>query len=138
MSVLRSSLVAGGVSALVLLVGGSGLFAVTSSTASTSLVRMGFAAGLLALFAAAAAVVVVPASMRTPVRRWSWSLAVPVLVAVATAVLVGIRAGIVPGLLAGAPWLLGALVGALSSSLLPDLSWSTWRARRQDQADRRA
>lgn len=133
---LQSSLAAGGASVLVLLVGGAGLFAVTSSTTSTSLVRMGLAAGLLALFAATVAVVVVPSGTRTPVRRWCWSLAVPLVVAVATVVLVGNRAGLVPGLVAAAPWLLGALAGGMVGPVLPDLSWSGWRERRQERAGR--
>jgi hypothetical protein len=123
---------------LVLLVGGAGLFAVTSSTTSTSLVRMGLAAGLLALFAAAVAVMVVPSGTRTPLRRWCWSLMVPLLVAVGTVVLVAPRAGLVPGLVAAAPWLLGALVGAALGPVLPDLSWSDWRNRRQERAERRS
>ena len=133
---VRASLVPWGTAALTLLLGGAGLFAVTSSGTTTSLTRMGLAAAVLALLTAVVAVAVVPAAGRSAGRRWSAALGVPVLVGAATAALVWRTAGGADGLLAAVPWLCGAVLGGALGPFLPDLSPAGLRERRRARHER--
>ena len=108
-------------SVLVLVVGGAGLFALTSSSTSTSVVRMGLAAGVLALLSSLAAVVLVPRETCAPLARACCGLLVPGLVGAGSALFVGAHDGAVPALLAGLPWLVGGLAGAGLSPFLGEL-----------------
>lgn len=108
-------------SLVVLVVGGAGLFAMSSSSTTTSLVRMGMAAGVLALLATLVALVLVPRDRVGTVPRGALAALVPLLVGVGTALFVGLRGPLTAGLLAGLPWWAGALLGAALSPVLAEV-----------------
>jgi len=130
--VIRIALRAWGFSLAALLAACAGLASVSSSAASTSMVRLNVAAAVLSGFAAVAALLVTPRAERTRLRSLFWGGTVPLLVGAGTAALAGSAGGLVPGLLALLPWLTGVLVAGLVGPVLPSfrLPW------RRNQVDR--
>ena len=123
---------AGAGSLVVLLVGGAGLFAMSSSSTSVSLVRMGLAAGVLALLSSLAGIVLVSRDRWSPVGRGACGALVPVLVGLGTGLFVGLPDGLAAAVSAGLPWLLGGLLGAVLNPFVSDLVWirpRVWRER---------
>lgn len=120
---MRVGLLAAAGSVVAVLVGGAGLFAISSSTTSVSLVRMALAAGVLALLSSLAGVLLVPRAEWSPLGRGSCGALVPVLVGLGTALFVGLAEGVAAAALAGLPWLLGGLLGAGLNPFVSDLTW---------------
>ena len=116
----RTTLRAWGTSLLALVVAGAGLFALASSSTTTSLLRMAVAAGVLSLFVSAAGVLVTPADARTRLRCLAWG-GLPLVVGAATAVLVASDAGAGGALAALVPWLVGPVAAAFLGFRLPSL-----------------
>jgi hypothetical protein len=122
----RTTLRAWGTSLLALVVAGAGLFALASSSTTTSLLRMAVAAGVLSVFVSAAGVLVTPAEGRTRLRCLAWA-GLPLVVGAATAFLVAGDAGPVGALEALLPWLVGPVAAAFLGSRLPALRLPTRR-----------
>ena len=100
---------------------GAGVTSLAAGSAVTSLPRMSVAAGALAAYTATAALLVTPRRERTWRRCLWWGGLVPVVIAVVTVVLVAGRVGLAPAILAGLPWLIGALPVCLAGPWLPAL-----------------
>lgn len=117
-------------SLVAILVGGAGLFAMSSSSASVSLVRMALAAGVLALLSSLAGVVLVPRDQWSPVGRGTCGALVPVLVGLGTGLFVGLPDGLAAAVAAGLPWVVGGLLGAVLNPFVSDLARIEPRGRR--------
>jgi hypothetical protein len=127
---VRVGLRACGSSLVVLLVGGAGLFAMSASSTSVSLVRMGLAAGVLALLSSLAGLLLVPRDRWSAVGRGAWGALVPVLVGLGTGLFVGLAGGLAEAVVAALPWLVGGLLGAVLNPFVSDLAWVGLRVRR--------
>lgn len=110
-----------------LLLAGAGVTSLAAGSAVTSFTRMAIAAGVLAAYTAAVALIVTPRTHRTMLRCLVWGGAVPAAVAVVTVALVADQTSIGQGAAAGSVWLLGALPVCLAGRWLPD---PPWRRRR--------
>jgi hypothetical protein len=128
---VRFGLRAGAGSLVAVLVGGAGLFAMTSSSTSVSLVRMALAAGVLALLSSLAGVVMIPRAEWSPIVRGACGALVPVLVGLGTGLFVGVADGPAAAVPAGLPWLVGGLLGAVLNPFVSDLAWVQPRVRRR-------
>lgn len=117
------------VSLLALVVAGAGLFALASSSTTTSLLRMGVAAAVLGVFVSVAGVLVTPTEARTWLRCLVWG-ALPLVVGAGTALLVADQAGASAALVALLPWLAGPVVGTFLGPRLPALRLPARRASR--------
>jgi hypothetical protein len=126
---MRTAWRAWGFSAIALLVACAGLAALTASSSSTSLVRLGVAACVLSVFAAAVALIMTRRSERTRFRCLVWGGAIPLAVGIATAVLAGSAGGFGYGLFALLPWLVGVLASVPLGRWLPALWLPTLRRR---------
>jgi hypothetical protein len=93
---------------------------------------MSVAAGALAAYTAAAALLVTPKRERTWRRCLWWGGLVPVVIAIVTTVLVASRVGLPAAVLAGLPWLIGALPVCLAGPWLPALPPLRFRRRETD------
>ena len=133
---MRVWLRAGAGALVAVLVGGAGLFAMSSSSASVSLVRMALAAGVLALLSSLAGMVLVPREEWSPVDRGVCAAVVPVLVGLGTGLFVGLADGLAAAVLAGLPWLLGGAVGAVLNPFVSDLTWLEPHLRRRRRSTR--
>ncbi|HVK35603.1 MAG TPA: hypothetical protein VM428_08075 [Microlunatus sp.] len=111
---------------------GAGVTSLAAGSAVTSLTRMAVAAGALGAYTAVVALLVTPRTERTWRRCLWWGGLVPVVIAVVTMVLVAGRVGPGPAVLAGLPWLLGALPVCLLGPWLPALP--PLRLRRREHA----
>lgn len=111
------------VAVLALLAAGAGVSALSGGAASSSLLRLGFAAAVLSVYAAVAALVTTRRESRTPLRCAVWGGAVPLAVGVVTLLLVAARAGAVAGAVNASPWLLGVLAAVLLGPWLPAFRW---------------
>ena len=111
---------------------GAGVTSLAAGSAVTSLTRMAVAAGALGAYTAVVALLVTPRTERTWLRCLWWGGLVPVVIAVVTMVLVAGRVGPGPAVLAGLPWLLGALPVCLLGPWLPALP--PLRLRRREHA----
>jgi hypothetical protein len=100
---------------------GAGVTSLAAGSAVTSLPRMSVAAGALAAYTAVVALLVTPRQERTWRRCLWWGGLVPVVIAIVTVVLVAGRVGVAPAVLAGLPWLIGALPVCLVGRWLPAL-----------------
>lgn len=109
------------VALVALTLAGLGITSLAAGSTVTSVTRMAVAAGLLAGYTAAVALVVTPRAERTLGRCLWWGGLVPVVLALATVALVGVRSGAAAGLGSGLPWLLGALPVCLAGRWLPSL-----------------
>ena len=122
MALVRSTAVRAWSVALVAVgLAGAGVTSLAAGSAVTSLARMSVAAGALAAYTAAAALFVTPRRERTWRRCLWWGGLVPAVIAIVTVVLVASRVGLAPAVLAGLPWLLGALPVCLAGPWLPAL-----------------
>ena len=110
---MGTALRAWGFSVVALLVACAGLATLTSSSSSTSLVRLAVAASVLSVYAAAAALLMTRRSERTRFRCLVWGGTVPIAVGIATALLAGSAGGFGSGLFALLPWLAGVLAAVL-------------------------
>jgi hypothetical protein len=126
---MGTALRAWGFSVVALLAACSGLATLTSSSSSTSLVRLAVAASVLSVYAATAALLMTKRSERTRLRCLVWGGAVPLAVGIATALLAGSAGGFGSGLLAVLPWLAGVLAAVLLGPWLPTLRLPTLRRR---------
>ena len=127
---MGTALRAWGFSVVALLVACAGLATLTSSSASTSLVRLAVAASVLSVYAAMAALLMTKRSERTRLRCLVWGGTVPLAVGIATALLAGSAGGFGSGLLAVLPWLAGVLAAVLLGPWLPTLRLPALRRRR--------
>ena len=118
---MGTALRAWGFSVVALLVACAGLATLTSSSSSTSLVRLAVAASVLSVYAATAALLMTKRSERTRLRCLVWGGTVPLAVGSATALLAGSAGGFGSGLLAVLPWLAGVLAAVLLGPWLPML-----------------
>ena len=100
---------------------GAGVTSLAAGSAVTSLPRMSVAAGALAAYTAVVALLVTPRRERTWRRCLWWGGLVPLVIAIVTVVLVASRVGLAPAILAGLPWLVGALPVCLAGRWLPAL-----------------
>ena len=123
---------------VVVLVGGAGLFAMSASSTSVSLVRMGLAAGVLALLSSLAGIVLVPRERWSVVARGACGGLVPVLVGLGTGLFVGVPAGLGAAVPAALPWLVGGLLGAVLNPFVSDLAWVGPRVRRERRRSSRS
>ena len=126
---IRTALRAWGFSAAALLAACAGLATITASTSSTSLVRLGLAASVLSVFAAAVALLMTNRSERTRLRSLVWGGAVPLAVGIGTALVAGSAGGFGYGILALLPWLVGLPAAVLLGRWLPTLPLPTLRRR---------
>ena len=108
---------------------GAGVTSLAAGSAVTSLTRMAVAAGALGAYTAVAALLVTPRRERTWRRCLWWGGLVPLVIAVVTGVLVAGRVGPAAAVLAGLPWLVGALPGCLAGPWLPALPPLSLRGR---------
>lgn len=118
---MGTALRAWGFSVVALLVACAGLATLTSSSSSTSLVRLAVAASVLSVYAATAALLMTKRSERTRLRCLVWGGTVPLAVGSATSLLAGSAGGFGSGLLAVLPWLAGVLAAVLLGPWLPTL-----------------
>ena len=126
---MGTALRAWGFSVVALLVACAGLATLTSSSSSTSLVRLAVAASVLSVYAATAALLMTKRSERTRLRCLVWGGTVPLAVGIATALLAGSAGGFGSGLLAVLPWLAGVLAAVLLGPWLPTLRLPALRRR---------
>lgn len=119
--VIRTLIRAWSASLVTLLVAAAGLFAVSATSTTTSTARMAVAAVVLSALSSLAGLLVTDVAARTPGRRVLWGGTVPIAWALGTAVLVGTTEDVVPALLAGLPWLVGAAPMCLLGARLPAL-----------------
>jgi hypothetical protein len=126
---MGTTLRAWGFSVVALLVACGGLATLTSSSSSTSLVRLAVAASVLSVYAATAALLMTKRSERTRLRCLVWGGTVPLAVGIATALLAGSAGGFGSGLLAVLPWLAGVLAAVLLGPWLPTLRLPALRRR---------
>lgn len=108
---------------------GAGVTSLAAGSAVTSLTRMAVAAGALGAYTAVAALLVTPRLERTWRRCLWWGGLVPLVIAVVTGVLVAGRVGPAAAVLAGLPWLVGALPVCLAGPWLPALPPLSLRGR---------
>ena len=108
---------------------GAGVTSLAAGSAVTSLTRMAVAAGALGAYTAVAALLVTPRRERTWRRCLWWGGLVPLVIAVVTGVLVAGRVGPAASVLAGLPWLVGALPVCLAGPWLPALPPLNLRGR---------
>jgi MFS family permease len=130
---IRIALRAWGFSLVALLAACAGLAVISSSAASTSMVRLGVAAAVLSGLSAAAGLLVTDREQRTRLRSLLWGGLVPLLVGIGTAVLAGSAGGPVLGLLALLPWLSGVVVAAVLGPVLPWVRLPRLRRREVDR-----
>ncbi|HEV2930111.1 MAG TPA: hypothetical protein VGW74_15565 [Propionibacteriaceae bacterium] len=129
--VMGTALRAWGFSVVALLVACAGLATLTSSSSSTSLVRLAVAASVLSVYAATAALLMTKRSERTRLRCLVWGGTVPLAVGSATSLLAGSAGGFGSGLLAVLPWLAGVLAAVLLGPWVPTLRLPTLRRRHE-------
>ena len=108
---------------------GAGVTSLAAGSAVTSLTRMAVAAGALGAYTAVAALLVTPRRERTWRRCLWWGGLVPLVIAVVPGVLVAGRVGPAAAVLAGLPWLVGALPVCLAGRWLPALPPLSLRGR---------
>ncbi len=111
---------------------GAGVTSLAAGSAVTSLGRMSVAAGALAAYTAAAALLVTPKRERTWQRCLWWGGLVPAVIAIVTTVLVASPVGLPAAVLSGLPWLVGALPVCLAGPWLPALPSLRLRRRETD------
>jgi hypothetical protein len=128
---VRACLRAAAGSLVALLIGGAGLFAISSSSTSVSLVRMALAAVVLALLSSLAGILLLRRDEWSPVGRGACGALVPVLVGLGTGLFVGPADGPAAAVLAGTPWLVGGLLGAVLNPFVADLAWVGPRRKRE-------
>jgi hypothetical protein len=126
--VIWTTVRAWGLAALALLAASAGMSVLTTSSSSTSVVRMDVAAAVLSIYAAAIGLLLTDRAARTRLRCLLWGGTVPVLVGVGTAALVAATAGAMAGLLAMLPWLTGALAAWGLGPYLPELRLPRFRS----------
>ncbi|GAB3761736.1 hypothetical protein GCM10028864_51770 [Microlunatus parietis] len=117
-----------------MIIAGAGMSATLSGSATTDPVRLSFAAVLLGCYAALVGVVFTERTARTRLRCLLWGGGIPIMVGWLTAVVVAVDAGVPAGLLAGAPWLVGPVLVALTGRRLP--AFQPYRWIRDRLADR--
>jgi hypothetical protein len=108
-------------SLVALVAAGAGMAVLTTNGPTTSLTRMGFAAAVLSIYAAAIGLLTTRRSERTRLRCLVWGGGVPTLVGVGTGILVATVAGLTAGLLAALPWLVGTVFAWAAGPYLPGL-----------------
>ena len=108
---------------------GAGVTSLAAGSAVTSLTRMAVAAGARGAYTAVAALLVTPRRERTWRRCLWWGGLVPLVIAVVTGVLVAGRVGPAAAVLAGLPWLVGALPVCLAGPWLQALPPLSLRGR---------
>ena len=108
---------------------GAGVTSLAAGSAVTSLTRMAVAAGALGAYTAVAARGGTPRRARAWRRCLWWGGLVPLVIAVVTGVLVAGRVGPAAAVLAGLPWLVGALPVCLAGPWLPALPPLSLRGR---------
>ncbi len=134
--VFRTALRAWGLSVLALVTAGAGMAVLTASSSTTSLVRMGIAAAVLSVYAAAIGLLTTLRGDRTRWRCLLWGGAIPAVVGMVTGIVVAGAAGAAAGALAAVPWLVGTLVAWGAGPYLPGFRLPSMRRllRRGNQA----
>lgn len=121
-----------GLAVLALFAAAAGMVSLIAGNSVVSTPRMAAAAGVLAAYAAAVAVVVTDRAERTRLRCLVWGATVPALVGVANAALVVATAGVGRALLTAVPWLVGSLLVSAFGPALPGIRLPAWLRRRRN------
>lgn len=121
-----------GLAVLALLAAAAGMVSLIAGNSVVSTPRMAVAAGVLAAYAAAVAIVVTDRAERTRLRCLAWGATVPVLVGLANALLVIGPAGVGRAVLSAVPWLVGSLLVSAFGPALPGIRLPAWLRRRHD------
>lgn len=116
-----------------LFVAAAGMVSLIAGNSVVSTTRMGAAAGVLAAYTAAVAIVFTDRAERTRLRCLVWGATVPVLVGVVNALLVLSAAGAGRALVTVLPWLVGSVLVSVFGPSLPGVRLPAFLRRSRDR-----